>query len=356
MSKLKLVLLAASAMLAMAFTVSCSGDDGSDGKDGVDGTPGTNGINGVSCSLKENTNGTATLTCGDKTFTIKNGENGDPGAPGAAGAPGADGEGCTLEDNGDGTAVLTCGGVSINITIANDVSSSSSGEEDISSSSSEEVSSSSSSDNSCTLWQNAKGTVKIVCGVDEVVIYCGGNTFNPATDVCRNDAVLTYTTLTDSRDGIKYKAIEIDGAVWMAENLNYVGTLGSEIGACYGDDDDNCDAYGRLYNWTEASAACPTGWHLPEKTEWEALATFVGNDAEKLKAKSAGGTDDVGFAALLGGFISASPQNIGAIGRFWNIDEDIYDNSDAYYLQISTSISQNTSVKTNKFSVRCVKD
>jgi uncharacterized protein (TIGR02145 family) len=96
----------------------------------------------------------------------------------------------------------------------------------------------------------------------------------------------------------------------MAENLNYaVG--GSK---CYNDSSDYCKKYGRLYDWTTAMRACPSGWHLPSDDEWEILIDYVGieNAASRLKTKSSwnwnefnnksgNGFDIYGFAALPGG-------------------------------------------------------
>jgi len=112
-------------------------------------------------------------------------------------------------------------------------------------------------------------------------------------------------TLTDSRDGKKYKTVKIGRQTWMAENLNYQTESGSW---CYDNDDSKCKQYGRLYDWTTAlNEACPSGWKLPEKTDWDALLTFLkANDfvADKLRK--------YGFSDQLGGSLDD--------GRFERID------------------------------------
>jgi uncharacterized protein (TIGR02145 family) len=133
---------------------------------------------------------------------------------------------------------------------------------------------------------------------------CGGDGSgtNPGSET---GTEFRYGTLTDGRDGKRYKTCVIDGKTWMAENLNYQ-TDGS---LCYDNDNSNCNKYGRLYNWTEALTVCPPGWRLPSHEDWVGLATTVGGfdvAGKKLKAKNGwdeygNGTDDYGFSALPGG-------------------------------------------------------
>jgi uncharacterized protein (TIGR02145 family) len=108
-------------------------------------------------------------------------------------------------------------------------------------------------------------------------------------------------TLTDSRDGKKYRTVVIGGKRWMAENLNY-RVKGNSW--CYGNDNSYCDKYGRLYDWNTAKTVCPTGFHLPSREEWDDLVDAAGGKGvagKKLTAKSGNGTDNFGFSALLGG-------------------------------------------------------
>ena len=84
---------------------------------------------------------------------------------------------------------------------------------------------------------------------------------------------LNYSrTMTDPRDGKKYKTVQIGKQIWMAENLNY--KTGESW--CNGNMDSNCDKYGRLYTWKVAMSACPSGWHLPSKNEFDVLINEVG--------------------------------------------------------------------------------
>lgn len=83
-----LPLLAAVASLASFATVTaCVGPPGADGVDGVNGVDGQNGADGQDGA---------------------DGADGADGEDGADGDDGNDGEGCTVVDNGDNTATLTC--------------------------------------------------------------------------------------------------------------------------------------------------------------------------------------------------------------------------------------------------------
>jgi uncharacterized protein (TIGR02145 family) len=156
--------------------------------------------------------------------------------------------------------------------------------------------------------------------------------------------------------------VKIGEQVWMAENLNYA-VKGS---VCYDNKPENCDKYGRLYDWETAIKACPSGWHLPSEEEWEALAAAVGGEetaGSKLKARDGwnedgNGTDDYGFAALPGGDgYSDGSFNFAGINGFWWSDSE-YAASHAYSRLIGyygESVSTNAIDKIYLFSVRCVK-
>jgi OmcA/MtrC family decaheme c-type cytochrome len=64
------------------------------GCEGAEGPEGKAGAAGVSCTVKANTDGTSTITCGDVVATVKDG---------------AAGKGCSVADDGKGTKTITCG-------------------------------------------------------------------------------------------------------------------------------------------------------------------------------------------------------------------------------------------------------
>ena len=120
-------------------------------------------------------------------------------------------------------------------------------------------------------------------------------------------------SFTDSRDNRTYKTVTIGTQTWMAQNLNYE----MDGSFCYDDLESNCTQYGRLYTWSDAIDACPTGWHLPSYKEWNTLIEAVGGSRsagkilksvdgwKDLKGNDFGnGTDDIGFTALPAGYLS----------------------------------------------------
>lgn len=151
-------------------------------------------------------------------------------------------------------------------------------------------------------------------------------------------------SFTDSRDGKTYKTVCIGSQVWMAENLNY-NASGSK---CYQNDTNNCNTYGKLYNWNTAMdgsgssssnpsgvrGICPQGWHLPSSSEWNELIAFLGGThvaGGKMKATNlwlspnTGATNSSGFTALPSGLYTANPNNPwaakGVVTYFWSTTE-----------------------------------
>jgi len=185
-------------------------------------------------------------------------------------------------------------------------------------------------------------------------------------------------SFTDARDGKTYKTVrwnyyfspEQRSKTWMAENLNYETPNGSW---CYENNPDNCDKYGRLYDWATAmdtspsfnntfldkrkgwdypkdvgsQGLCPSGWHLPayeefSRTRFSAAATWmksgtdwvcdsvVGclvlkdgtkfNGFNVFECNACKGDDEIRFSALPGGSFRYSENRFndaGYVGTWW---------------------------------------
>jgi len=177
-------------------------------------------------------------------------------------------------------------------------------------------------------------------------------------------------TLTDSRDGKKYKIVTIGNQTWMAENLNYY-VSGSK---CYDDSESNCKRFGRLYSWATAKYVCPSGWLLPSREDWRELENFVGGEkiiSKKLKATNGGwnntdegyngnGTDDYGFSALPGGnSFGDNFRDVGYGGYWWSSTESANTSGNAYPQFIrddEDDVVGSSGPKSGLCSVRCLMD
>lgn len=184
---------------------------------------------------------------------------------------------------------------------------------------------------------------------------------------------ISYDSLTDSRDGKKYSTITIGSQTWIAQNLNYSDSTKTTSlkgnSWCYDNNSTNCNIGGRLYTWTAAMNICPDGWHLPDSTEWNALALTAGGENvafKKLKslkgwsAVNGNGTDDYGFTALPAGYYyddgsSNNPfYNEGRLASFWTQNEE--SSTKAKFYSLGGSMGLNGVSKAAGFSVRCIKN
>ena len=85
---------------------------------------------------------------------------------------------------------------------------------------------------------------------------------------------IEYGTLIDERDGETYRTVDVNGKIWMAENLRLVTDVSQSVPF-----DDNCKIAGRFYSAGAAQTACPAGWRLPDTTD---LNAFFPPDFDKL--------------------------------------------------------------------------
>ncbi|GBU22455.1 hypothetical protein R80B4_02364 [Fibrobacteres bacterium R8-0-B4] len=180
-----------------------------------------------------------------------------------------------------------------------------------------------------------------------------------------NTTIYAQWTSNSAGGGGQYEFVTIGGKKWMAKNLNIV----TGDSWCYDGSADNCAKYGRLYTWEAARTACPTGWRLPSRTEWQNLVDSAGGNAmagSRLKSRTGwtefsgiSSTDEYGFSALPGGFriTGGTFRYAGDDGDWWTATED--GSGNAYYRNMgyrSGFVGENNDSKGYAFSVRCVAD
>jgi len=197
-------------------------------------------------------------------------------------------------------------------------------------------------------------------------------------------------TFTDYRDGKKYRTVTIGKKRWMASNLNYK----TGVSWCYYNEYCACAEYGRLYDWNTAMKACPKGWRLPTRKDWQDLCKIASDSmarderrdgninwygaGKRLKSKNGGGedghgirnngTDDYGFTALLGGYNESGWvfHGIDSYGDWWTSTEgafakqtDVSDDAGGAYcigMNEKDDADDGLCVKGSGYSVRCVRD
>lgn len=169
----------------------------------------------------------------------------------------------------------------------------------------------------------------------------------------RQDIGLSFEKgfFVDARDGEKYQWIRYEGGdKWMAENLRYQ-TANSP---CAGNQDD-CQLFGRLYNWTSAKRLCPKGWRLPKKEEWNQLLQQHGGTTNAFPTLA---NTPSGFNLTYGGVYHPVSKDFGFFnenGNYWTATS--YDRQTAWHINISKSFEKIFSlVEDNQlaFSCRCI--
>lgn len=204
---------------------------------------------------------------------------------------------------------------------------------------------------------------------------------------------LIYGTLTDI-DGKNYKTILIGSQTWMAENLKttkfsdgtnipLISSNGDWVNLatpayCWFNNNDSVfeNIYGAYYNWFAVSTGklCPTGWHVPDDSEWQLLVNFLGGDkiaGSKLKEAGSNNwvfsnkdaTNQSGFTSLPAGLRESTYgafQGQGSFGVWWSATEL---SSGPLGAAWSRSIHGDTTVvgksqifKKVGFSIRCLKN
>jgi uncharacterized protein (TIGR02145 family) len=170
-------------------------------------------------------------------------------------------------------------------------------------------------------------------------------------------------------EGNVYATVIIGTQTWMAENLKTTkyndGTLipygfNSSTGTYlwYNNDTVNKKTYGAMYNWYVAiSNVCPSGWHVPNVTEWTTLADYVGGWSVSITK-----LQEAGFAPLPAGLNYDGPNmpymNMGSYGWWWT-SSDLNGGYRGWYVEydgINNDLGAGNDCKWFHFSVRCIKN
>jgi len=170
-------------------------------------------------------------------------------------------------------------------------------------------------------------------------------------------------SFTDKRDGNVYRTITIAGVTLMAENLRYKAKTGAFY---FNNDSNNIPGYGVLYEWKTSKNICPSGWHLPSGTEFQSLVNHFDQKDNWGKIAS----DPSSFGIQLGGMqdYEGIYSEMDESAYYWTSTE--YDKNNAEYFSYLLiddkpviDISRKEDIadihgteKSNKYSVRCLKD
>jgi uncharacterized protein (TIGR02145 family) len=192
-------------------------------------------------------------------------------------------------------------------------------------------------------------------------------------------------------DSNVYNTVTIGTQTWMRENLrvthfrtgdsiqdgsNYPGWEDIYTGVySISDYDSVSQLFGALYNWfavDDNRSLCPSGWHIPDTSEWSALFSYLGGDSiaggkmkeadtVHWKSPNSGATNSSGFTALPAGFRLLYGQqtytSIGTAGCFWSADEVDVNRSYGLFIAYNrTNVFMGIPVKQTGYSIRCICD
>ncbi len=169
--------------------------------------------------------------------------------------------------------------------------------------------------------------------------------------------------LVDDRDGRTYKTIvfsiptSVEGVnlkrEWMAENLLYE----SDQSACYKNNDSYCEAYGRLYNYTTALEACPSGWRVPTSKDWFEVIDLHGGLQNAGSSLPEGGSSQLELLYSGFGETSGYYHGIEKEGYYWNSEDKSVNDAGIIVVQRGTNqIYHDKSAKHHLNTVRCIRE
>ncbi|MBR3072814.1 FISUMP domain-containing protein, partial [Fibrobacter sp.] len=175
--------------------------------------------------------------------------------------------------------------------------------------------------------------------------------------------------LVDKRDGNVYKTVFINGKRWMAEDLRYQDKKLADYIDAVRRSDDRFDTLHVSYSWratnlldshdTTNLELCPSGWHIPDTTEWNTVLQKAKSSSDLMVNKLLfdwwNASDEFGFSVF--------PEKE-SFGRWWAeyLSSNVSKNGDFYkgsLIVIKPEITEITNYDIDiyeHYSVRCVED
>lgn len=183
------------------------------------------------------------------------------------------------------------------------------------------------------------------------------NDLKKITEIIWFDKVKGY--FTDPRDQRKYNVARVGNQIWMTENLAYKVQSGGWL--------SNKNSFGYLYNWETAMNSIPSGWHIPNNSEWEQVIKYLGGEkkaGKKLKSlihwhNGNNGNNDSEFNAFPAGIcnINGTINSAGLYGNWWS--SSLLGKVSAWYFKLSyldDIVRKDECFYSYGLSVRCIKD
>lgn len=153
-----------------------------------------------------------------------------------------------------------------------------------------------------------------------------------------------------------YGTVKIGNQWWMTKNLSvdYPKFYDNKI---INEDLSQIPHFGFLYTPPFIYAACPEGWKIPSKQDWNELFTNF-KEEEVFEELVLGGNS--GLNLVFGGMITRGSSNFQKFGYYWSSTAISDQTSDSQWF-ISLDRAQRKKLQgygpgTNYYSVRCIKD
>jgi uncharacterized protein (TIGR02145 family) len=226
------------------------------------------------------------------------------------------------------------------------------------------------------------------CGLGEIEVYNGSSWINisgTSASTASNVVIGTQTWNIKNLDVVTYRDGTPIPQVTNPNSSNW-GSLTTGAWCYYNNDPANGAIYGKIYNWyaiagiyDAASLAnpslrkqfAPTGYHVPTKSEYNTLLTFLSNDGGAMKESgttnwatpNTNATNSSGFTALPTGELQYDGSSfywLGNYGYLWSSTLGApQGNPTAWCIRLdynNTTISLGEYYTSTGLYVRCIKD